>query len=138
MARLRKYRAIPCSLNLALRIFGGNLNRLSKSIAFLFISLTSTVAFSGTQTGEIVHLLVHWNGNQTSKFDVRLSGNADSQPEGCNGGRFVGLLDTEAAKAQYSMVLAASIASKKVYIQGQGYCSGNQEVIRNVSIVFSD
>jgi hypothetical protein len=40
-----------------------------------------------------------------------------------------------AVKAQYSLLLAAYTASKKVAIQGQGECFGNFEKIRNVYFV---
>ncbi len=129
-----------------------------KQIIFVAIMLTSSFAFSedsgvqSTESGYITTLTIH-NGPEGSSTSQRvkigLSGtimdsdcattgdwvlnlNADNGNDNDNdNGK-----DNEAAKAQYSFLLASYMAGKEVLLTGNPSetCIAGQEVIRNVSL----
>lgn len=109
-----------------------------KYIYFIVAMLSSGFAFSqqATESGTITKLLV-LNAQETSSTSqrVRVGLSGTIQNSFCSTtGDWVINLNNEAAKAQYSFLLANYMAGKEVKLTGNPSenCIAGQEVIRNV------
>lgn len=111
---------------------------MSRSLLFMVTLLSSSLAFSqqATESGTITKLLVHNDPANTSTSQrVRVSLSGTIQDDHCSTtGDWVINLNNEAAKAQYSFLLASYISGKEVRLTGNPAtnCINGQEVIRNV------
>ena len=109
-----------------------------KHIFLVTLILMSSFANSGqaTETGNITWLLIHNGATQTSDQDMRVLIRLDGAMSGgfCTEKNWVITLNSEAANAQYSLLLAAYISDKSVRITGHSsqFCNGSQELVRNV------
>jgi|GEM_PF-2787735 len=111
---------------------------MSKIILFIVIALLSSFAFSqqATESGTITRLMIH-NAQESASTSQRvragLSGSIQSAHCSTTGDWVINL-NNEAAKAQYSFLLANYMAGKEVLLTGNSSanCIAGQEVIRNV------
>lgn len=109
-----------------------------RSLIFFTTLLTSSISFAGQQEGKVVQLLVHDNGANARKFDLILDNTAQSGMDWCSSKeQWTGNLDSQGAQAQYSMLLAALMAGKKVTVisdSTQNCPDGMSNRIRNLYI----
>jgi hypothetical protein len=113
--------------------------RMYRSIVFVVAIFTAGFAFSqqATESGKITLLMIH-NAQEESSTSQRVRiGLSDSiKDDFCSTtGDWVINLNNDAAKAQYSFLLASYVAGNEVQLTGNPSenCIAGQEVIRNVS-----
>lgn len=106
-------------------------------LALLILFFSPLTLAAGNQSGLITKLLVHYPGSGAGKFDIALDGpRAGTLPAGCDTIiEWTGDLTSQAAQAQYSMLLAARIAGKRVQIDGADSCMGGREIILNTRLL---
>ena len=117
--------------------------RLAK-LTFLLSMLITTSAHAANAwvDTKIVSILVHDNGTEgyAELAYVRMSSNmAESERPTCvtnsaYHSQFVVDFSRPVAQAQYSMLLSANLANKKVTVQVNQICAEGVAVIRNVNI----
>ena len=71
----------------------------------------------GWQSGKISKLLVHDNGSGSEKYDVRLEEFSSSGMTWCGASKeWTALINNEASKLQFSMLLSAYMSGKEIVI----------------------
>lgn len=111
-----------------------------RRLIFIVVILLSEpiLAEQGVEVGRITKLLVH-NGPDQSPLSQRVLVHLDGDMSGgfCPQKNWSVLLDNEATKAQYSLLLASYMAGKQVKIWGNPTedCDADYENVRNVEII---
>jgi len=107
-----------------------------KKFFLFFILVFSGYSQAGWQSGKIAKLLVHDNGAGSEKYDVRLEQTGSGSMIWCNTSKeWTALINNEASKMQFSMLLAAYMSGKSVQIDSDGSkdCpDGSRNRVRNV------
>jgi len=112
---------------------------MNKVKYFLLVFLLSPLTSFGypKEVGNITHLQVHQNPNGDSYFFVALDSSI-ANPACVNASdTWLGDLQNEAHKAQYSTLLAAYLSGKEVYLEGtdgSSNCHHTWHKLRNVYI----
>ncbi len=104
---------------------------------FAIVLFIPVLSFAGTQTGIIKQLVAHDNGNGIEKVDVELDGSFSNMDWCSTRQQWTFILDSEIAKAQFSMLLAAYAAGVAVTIDSDGskVCVyGDRNRLRNVRL----
>ncbi len=107
------------------------------TLVALVMAILCSAAFAGWQSGKVERLLVHDNDAGLEKFDVKLTQTSASQMTWCDPiEEWAALLDNEASKAQYSLLLSAMMAGKEIRLHSDSTtnCHGERNRIRNVEI----
>lgn len=109
-----------------------------KKISLTLFMVFSIEAVAGWQSGKIAKLLVHDNGGGTEKFDVLLSETGSGGMDWCGNTRgWTAMVSNDAAKLQYSMLLAAYMPKKEVIIHSDGSAvcpDTHRNRVRNVEL----
>lgn len=109
-----------------------------KKIFLVFILVFSNYSNAGWQSGKITRLLVHDNGSGTEKYDVRLDENNSGDMVWCTASKeWTALINNEASKLQFSMLLAAYVSGKEVLIHsddGKVCPDSARNRVRNVEL----
>jgi hypothetical protein len=109
----------------------------------LIICMFTANVYAGmpNEIGSITFFQIHKapdsKSSSNERFIVRLSGSV-SEPSCGNSSTWTGYLDSDAGRAQYSAILAASISGKSIKLQGTdpNSCLSSNLLIRNVYIVW--
>ncbi len=113
--------------------------KVMKNFILLLILLSPAITYASTpeETGSITQLLIHRSPTNDQdagrRFIVKLSSSISNNP--CTSGTdsWTGYFSDDTGKAQYSAILAASMAGKEIKIQGtEGFCENNSTLIRNI------
>ena len=107
-------------------------------IALILTVPNLSIAQMAMETGMITKLLVHNAGSDPSGQRIIVALDGDLSNGFCRDQTYWSLLiDTEASKAQYALLLANYLAGKRVKIWGNPFedCIAGSENIRNVEIV---
>lgn len=112
-------------------------------LIIIVICMFATNAYAGmpNEIGSITLLQIHNDPNSTTRssqrFIVRLNG-AVSESSCGNSSTWTGYLDSDAGKAQYSAVLAASISGNSIKLESTNpnSCFSGNLLIRNVYVVW--
>ncbi len=106
-------------------------------LSLLIVLISLEVNGQATQTGSISQLLVNYDPNSSIPQRVIINLGAPVSGGFCSDkDKWEILLDSDAAMAQYSMLLASYMAGKQVKIWGHPYesCVSGHERVRNVEI----
>jgi len=112
-------------------------------IVFVVLYFFAHNIFAGmpSESGEIEFFQIHKAPNSitsvSQRFFVRLSGSLSESS--CNSsGMWFGYLDSDAGKAQYSAILAASISGRSIKFEATDptSCTSNILLIRNVYTIW--
>ncbi len=88
---------------------------MKKILLLLFITLVPSLSKAGTQTGIITQILAHDDGGGNERVEIELDGSSDI--DWCSSvEQWAFVLDSELAKAQFSMLLAAYASGKSITI----------------------
>lgn len=104
---------------------------------FLYFA-TPSIAVTPNETGAITELQVHRHPTATNDSGRSFSVIINSRYDGisnasCTYKQWIGYMNDESGKAQYSTLLAAYMAGKNVKVEGtEGYCVNDKQLIRNV------
>jgi hypothetical protein len=114
------------------------------SSCLLFVAVCSTASAAGPiEEGKISQFYVHQNPASPAnglrsgqRFIVRLDGTVSDNT--CTSKTWTGFLDTDAGRAQYSALVAASMSGRSVKLQGTdpNVCESGNIVVRNVYLVW--
>ncbi len=109
-------------------------------IMLYILALNAHSAGKPEETGSIALLQIHKNPDSNTsdgnRFIVRLSGTISENS--CGTDSWTGYLDSEAGRAQYSAILAASAAGKDIKLEGTAAdrCQSGNLLLRNVYFVW--